>query len=118
MSLKWRSVVAFLLMVAGLVWLLWRGEALARSIPAISIQICAVALMVSARVAFGRRSFHASANSNGGRCGDERPVSMGAAPDLRGGAVLRLERRDRRPVAAGAGGRGRRHSRRRRSHVC
>jgi protein-S-isoprenylcysteine O-methyltransferase Ste14 len=66
MSLKWRSVVAFLLMVAGLVWLLWRGEALARSIPAISIQICAVALMVSARVAFGRRSFHASATPTAG----------------------------------------------------
>lgn len=66
MSLKWPSVLAFLLMVAGLLWLVWRGEALARSIPAISIQVAAVALMLSARVAFGRRSFHASATPTAG----------------------------------------------------
>ena len=56
MGLKWPSVLAFLLMIAGLVWMVQRGEAFARSIPAILVQIFAVALMLAARVAFGRRS--------------------------------------------------------------
>ena len=66
MSLKWTSVLAFALMVAGLAWLLARGEVIARSIPAIAVQIAAVALMIAARITFGRRSFHAAANPTAG----------------------------------------------------
>jgi protein-S-isoprenylcysteine O-methyltransferase Ste14 len=66
MSLKWTSVVAFALMVGGLAWLLARGEVIARSIPAIAVQIAAVALMIAARITFGRRSFHAAANPTAG----------------------------------------------------
>ena len=66
MAAKWGSVLAFLLMVAGIVWLLARGEVMARSTPGIVVQVAAVALMVAARIAFGRRSFHAAANPTAG----------------------------------------------------
>ena len=66
MNLKWQSVLAFALMVVGLGWLVRRHEVLARSLPALVIQGCAVALMIAARVTFGRRSFHASANPTEG----------------------------------------------------
>jgi len=66
MNLKWQSVAAFALMVLGLLWLVPRQEALARSLPARVIQGCAVGLMIAARVTFGRRSFHASANPTDG----------------------------------------------------
>jgi protein-S-isoprenylcysteine O-methyltransferase Ste14 len=64
--MKQSSVVAFALMVAGLAWLMARGEVIGRSIPAIAVQIAAVALMVAARITFGRRSFHAAANPTAG----------------------------------------------------
>lgn len=63
---KWTSVVAFALMVAGLGWLIARGEVIARSIPAIAVQIAAAVLMIAARITFGRRSFHAAANPTAG----------------------------------------------------
>ena len=53
-------------MVVGLLWLIQRHEVLARSLPALVIQGCAVALMIAARVTFGRRSFHAAANPTEG----------------------------------------------------
>ena len=64
--LKWTSVLAFALMVAGLAWLIARGDVIARSIPAIAVQIAAVVLMIAARITFGRRSFHAAANPTAG----------------------------------------------------
>ena len=66
MSLKWNSVLAFGLMVAGLAWMLARNEVLGRSLPAIAIQIAAVLLMIAARITFGKRSFHAAANPTAG----------------------------------------------------
>jgi protein-S-isoprenylcysteine O-methyltransferase Ste14 len=65
-NLKWFSVLAFLLMIVGLLWLVRRGELFARGIPAIAVQVCAVGLMIAARVAFGKRSFHAAANPTAG----------------------------------------------------
>jgi protein-S-isoprenylcysteine O-methyltransferase Ste14 len=65
--LKWGSVLAFVLMVAGLVWLMARHEVVARSVPAIAVQIGAVVLMIAARMTFGTRSFHAAANPTAGR---------------------------------------------------
>jgi len=67
MGLRWQSVLAFALMVVGLVWLIQRGEWLARSVPALLVQACAILLMVAARVTFGRRSFHAAADPTAGR---------------------------------------------------
>ena len=64
--LKWGSVAAFALMVAGLAWLIGRHELIAGSVPAVGVQIAAIALMVAARVTFGRRSFHAAANPTEG----------------------------------------------------
>lgn len=66
MRLKWPSVLALGVMVAGLVWMVVRGEVLARSVPAIAVQGLAVLLMIAARVTFGARSFHAAANPTAG----------------------------------------------------
>ena len=66
MHLKWRSVLAFALMVAGLGWMAERGELFGRTVPARIVQAGAVVLMVAARVAFGRRSFHAAADPTAG----------------------------------------------------
>jgi protein-S-isoprenylcysteine O-methyltransferase Ste14 len=65
-TLRWHSILAFALMVAGLMWLIVRREILARSAVGIAIQAGAVALMIGARVTFGRRSFHAAANPTAG----------------------------------------------------
>jgi protein-S-isoprenylcysteine O-methyltransferase Ste14 len=61
-----QSVLAFALMVAGLVWLILRGEVLAGSPAAMVVQAVAVLLMIAARMTFGRRSFHAAANPTAG----------------------------------------------------
>jgi protein-S-isoprenylcysteine O-methyltransferase Ste14 len=53
-------------MVAGLAWLMLRHEILARSWVGIAIQVLAILLMVTARLTFGRRSFHAAANPTAG----------------------------------------------------
>ena len=66
MSLKWPSVLAFLSMVVGLVWMAARRELFARSLPAAIVQVCAVALMIAARITFGKRSFHAAADPTAG----------------------------------------------------
>jgi protein-S-isoprenylcysteine O-methyltransferase Ste14 len=66
MSLKWASILALGPMVAGLVWLIERHEIIARSAPAIAVQVAAVVLMIAARITFGSRSFHAAANPTKG----------------------------------------------------
>jgi protein-S-isoprenylcysteine O-methyltransferase Ste14 len=66
MSLRWPSILAFVLMVVGLVWMVERREVLARSLPAMIVQGGAVALMIAARITFGRRSFHAAATPTAG----------------------------------------------------
>lgn len=64
--LKWSSVGAFGLMVAGLLWLIVRGEIFAHGIAGIAVQAMAALLMLLARLTFGMRSFHASANPTEG----------------------------------------------------
>jgi protein-S-isoprenylcysteine O-methyltransferase Ste14 len=63
---KWTSILAFALMLAGLFWLIERREVIARSAPAVAVQVAAVALMIAARITFGSRSFHAAANPTSG----------------------------------------------------
>jgi protein-S-isoprenylcysteine O-methyltransferase Ste14 len=63
--LKTVSVLCFAMMVAGLVGLLV-GTLLARGPIGIAAQVAAVALMIWARVTFGRRSFHAAADPTAG----------------------------------------------------
>jgi protein-S-isoprenylcysteine O-methyltransferase Ste14 len=65
-SLKWASVAALVLMIAGLGVLMLRTELFGRSVASISVQVAAVALMIAARVTFGSRSFHAAANPTAG----------------------------------------------------
>ncbi len=60
------SVGGYVLMVAGLGGLILRQQALSASAVAIVLQLSAVALMVWARVSFGRRSFHATAEPTEG----------------------------------------------------
>ena len=64
--LKAISVASFLLMVAAIVGLAGTGSLLSPSPAIIAIQCGAVVLMIWARVAFGRRSFHAAANPTAG----------------------------------------------------
>jgi protein-S-isoprenylcysteine O-methyltransferase Ste14 len=60
------SVAGLLLMVGGLVGLLAAHSLWSRAPLVIAAQTAAVALMVWARVTFGRRSFHASADPTAG----------------------------------------------------
>ena len=64
--LKHLSVAAFVVMVLGIV-ALYRVHALfARHAAAIGVQAGAMLLMIAARLAFGRRSFHAAATPTAG----------------------------------------------------
>lgn len=60
------SVLAFLLMVAVLAGLMLTGQLFHPSPAVIAIQLAGLALMVWARITFGRRSFHAAADPTGG----------------------------------------------------
>jgi protein-S-isoprenylcysteine O-methyltransferase Ste14 len=53
-------------MVAGIVGLYYGGALFAAHPPFIAVQVCAVLLMIAARITFGRRSFHAAANPTAG----------------------------------------------------
>jgi protein-S-isoprenylcysteine O-methyltransferase Ste14 len=64
--LKALSVLGLLLMVAALLGLLATHSLFSGSLVIIAVQGAAVALMVWARVTFGRRSFHAAANPTEG----------------------------------------------------
>src|SRR5512142_973174 len=64
--MKTASILGLLLMVAGLVLLIEARQILARNPIAIAVQAAAVALMIAARITFGRRSFHAAANPTAG----------------------------------------------------
>ena len=53
-------------MVAGIVCLYYGGALFAAHPLFIAVQVCAVLLMIAARITFGRRSFHAAANPTAG----------------------------------------------------
>jgi protein-S-isoprenylcysteine O-methyltransferase Ste14 len=60
------SVAGFAIMVAGIAGLFYNRALFGVHLPVIAIQVAAFLLMVSARLAFGRRSFHAAANPTAG----------------------------------------------------
>lgn len=64
--MKALSLLGMLLMVAGLLGLLYTHRLFSTSPVVIVLQAAAVALMVWARITFGRRSFHATANTTEG----------------------------------------------------
>jgi len=63
---KTLSAIAFGAMAIGLVALYYLHALVGRHPVAIAVQIGAVLLMISARLTFGRRSFHATANPTEG----------------------------------------------------
>ena len=63
---KTASFVAFGLMVVGLAGLFYNGGLFARRPAVIAVQVAAALLMVAARITFGARSFHATANPTAG----------------------------------------------------
>ena len=70
---KTLSVLAYLFLVAALVYL-WSAHSLfANSSPGIAVQIFAALLMIGARVTFGRRSFHLAANPTAGELVTDGP---------------------------------------------
>ncbi len=64
--MRTRSIAGYLMMVAGLGGLLASRSLFSASPPVIALQAAAVALMAWARLTFGRRSFHASAEPTEG----------------------------------------------------
>ncbi len=66
MNLRGASVAGFAVMIAGIGWLLQRGELLSHGVLGLAVQVFAFLLMVAARLTFGRRSFHAAATPTGG----------------------------------------------------
>jgi protein-S-isoprenylcysteine O-methyltransferase Ste14 len=66
MNAKNRSLLATVLLVVCVVLLVWQQSLIARNPVGIALQLFAVALMLWARVTFGMRSFHATANPTAG----------------------------------------------------
>jgi protein-S-isoprenylcysteine O-methyltransferase Ste14 len=64
--LKALSITGYLGMAAGLVAQVATGNLFSSSPPVIAVQVAAALLMLWARIAFGRRSFHAAANPTAG----------------------------------------------------
>jgi protein-S-isoprenylcysteine O-methyltransferase Ste14 len=66
MNQKFASIVGFIALVSSIVLLLRREALFANGVISITIQCASFLLMIWARVAFGLRSFHASANPTQG----------------------------------------------------
>ncbi len=64
--LKFLSILGLIIMVAGIVGLLKIGVLFSAQPITIALQALAVALLIWARITFGRRSFHAAANPTEG----------------------------------------------------
>ena len=94
MSLRLGSVLAFALMVAGLVWMLVQRVLLARNGAALAVQIAAVLLMIWARITFGRRA-STPPPTRPAAAGDDGALRLPPTPDICRGYLLRMGRRDR-----------------------
>ncbi len=66
MNLRNASVAGLLLAMASMVTLVFRESLLAAGVLAVAVQVVAVLLMIWARLTFGKRSFHATANPTEG----------------------------------------------------
>ena len=67
MTLKTGSLIAFGIAVLGIAFLIKNKYVLSYNPITIFIQLCSVGLMIWARITFGLRSFHASANATKGK---------------------------------------------------
>ena len=70
------SIVVFVLAVVGLSFLIFKKQILADHIIGIIFQIGAFGLMVWARITFGTRSFHATANTTKGKLVTNGPYRL------------------------------------------
>jgi protein-S-isoprenylcysteine O-methyltransferase Ste14 len=66
MNPRTASILAVVVLVVAIVALYLRHELLGTNALAVGLQVAAAALMLWARVTFGRRSFHAAANPTAG----------------------------------------------------
>ena len=66
MTLKFASILGFIVPVLVFIILILRGTILAVGVLAIVVQVIAALLMIWSRVTFGRRSFHATADPTEG----------------------------------------------------
>ena len=73
--LKIYSLLAFGLAVIGILLLLYENNIFSTNSIGFSIQICMIILMIWARITFGIRSFHASANTTKGIAATVVPAS-------------------------------------------
>jgi protein-S-isoprenylcysteine O-methyltransferase Ste14 len=67
MTLKTGSLIAFGIAILGIIFLIKNKYVLSHNPITIIIQLCSVGLMIWARITFGLRSFHASANTTKGK---------------------------------------------------
>jgi protein-S-isoprenylcysteine O-methyltransferase Ste14 len=67
MNLKTGSLIAFGVAILGMVFLIKNKYVLSYNPITIFIQLCSVGLIIWARITFGLRSFHASANTTKGK---------------------------------------------------
>ena len=67
MNLKITSLIAFVVAVAGVIYLYTKDYIFSRNPVTIAIQVFAAGLMIWARLTFGIRSFNASANTTKGK---------------------------------------------------
>ena len=64
---KTASLIAFGIAVFGIIFLIKNKSVLSQNPSTIVIQVCSLGLMIWARITFGRRSFHAAANTTEGK---------------------------------------------------
>ena len=76
MALKIASFLGFVLAVLGVLYLYEQQLIFSTNIIEITIQLLAVALMIWARVTFGVRSFHATANATKGQLVTNGPYHL------------------------------------------
>ena len=70
------STFGFLLMVAGILGLIATHSLFSTNLVVIAFQLAAVALMIWARITFGRRSFHFAANPSEGGLVTSGPYAL------------------------------------------
>ncbi|HEY9220895.1 MAG TPA: methyltransferase [Lutibacter sp.] len=67
MFIKYGSLIAFGVAIIGMTYLVLHKSIITENPISIIIQICSFGLMIWARIIFGFRSFHASANTTNGK---------------------------------------------------
>lgn len=66
MNSKNISILAFCVALSGIFYLIYTHQLFSTNPFTVTIQVCAICLMIWARITFGIRSFHASANTTKG----------------------------------------------------